>query len=847
MNSFFQDLRFGVRMLAKTPGFTTVAVLVLALAIGGTSAMFTIINALMFRPPAAKNPEQLVRVYGKETKPNGGYRSFSYPNYVELCHKNTVFSDLSSFTIAMVGLNEGDLTRRSFAAIIPANYFELFGVHLPAGRAFLPEEEKPGSAVAVVIVSHSYWKRTGLDPQLIGKKIRINTRLFQVVGIAPEHFTGTTAVFSPEIWLPLGMYELLPMDIMSPTRQRLEDRKNHCLMVVGRLKPGSTMPGAQAQLQILANQMEQAHPDVNQGYTLELGGLSRLSISTNPTSDPNSAVMTTLLMGMSGAVLLIACLNLANMLLARGAARGREIAIRLSLGASRGRLVRQMLTEGFLLSLVGGGAGLLLASWATSLLMASFAPKLPFMSIVFDPRPDWRIMTTTFGFCALSTLLFGLGPAWKLTKANVTSRLKEQAGDELHGQNRGGLFSLRSLLVVGQLALSLALLTAAGLFTHAAMQAVRANPGFSLDSGLLVETDANLAGYDEARAKRAYLDLLDRLRTLPGVQFASFAYQVPFGVFHDSRAVQKASAPDAPKSGSAKDSPEGDKPIDAGFNIIATDYFKTLGLPLLRGRDFDSLELVSTSSTHVAIIDEPLARKLWPTENPVGRQIKFAGDKAFPMEVVGVVPGLRDSLDDKVPVPHVYVPFGQDYRSGMNLHVRTAAANPDAQAAMLRNLRETIRSVDPLLPVISVQTLRNFHQESLFLWFKKVAARMCGAFGALALFLAVVGVYGVKAYVVARRTREIGIRMALGADSRNVLWLVLREGLSLTAVGLGAGLILAVAVGFLVRSMIYEVQALDPVTFILAPLCLAAATLIACYLPARRATKVQPMAALRYE
>ena len=847
MNSFFQDLRFGVRMLGKTPGFTTVAVLVLAFAIGGTSAMFSLINALMFRPPAAKNPAQLVRVYGKDKKPEGGYRSFSYPNYLELRDKNTVFSELSSFTIAMVGLNEGDLTKRSFAALVPANYFELFGVHMAAGRGFLPEEEKPGSAVPAVIVSHAYWKRTGADPQLIGKSLRINSRSFQVVGIVPEHFTGTTAIFSPEVWLPLGMYELLPMDILTPTRQRLEDRKNHCLMVVGRLKPALTITAAQSQLQILANQMEQTHPEANKDFTFELGGLSRLSISTNPTTDPNSMVMTTLLMGMSGSVLLIACLNLANMLLARGAARGREIAIRLSLGASRGRLVRQMLTEGFLLSLLGGAAGLLLASWATSLLIASFAPKLPFMSIVFDPRPDWRVMTTTFSFCALSVLLFALGPACKLTKANVTGRLKEQVGDELHGQVNRGLFSLRSLLVVGQLALSLGLLTAAGLFTHASIQAARANPGFSLDNGLLVETDANLAGYDEAQGKRVYLELLERVRTLPGVQYASFAYLVPFGVFHDARDVQPASAPDAPKSSSAKNSAPGEKPVNAGFNIIATDYFRTLGLPLLRGRDFDSLELASSSSAHVAIIDEPLAQKLWPGENPVGRQIKFADDKALPMDVVGVVPGLRDYLDDKAPVPHVYVPFGQEYRSGMNLHIRIGAGSPEAQATMLKTLRATIRSIDPKLPVISVQTLRNFHQESLFLWFKKVTARLCGAFGALALFLAVVGVYGVKAYVVSRRTREIGIRMALGADSRDVLWLVLREGLNLAAVGLGAGLILAVGVGFLVRSMIYEVQALDPLTFILAPLCLGAATLIACYLPARRATKVQPMAALRYE
>ncbi len=536
---------------------------------------------------------------------------------------------------------------------------------------------------------------------------------------------------------------------------------------------------------------------------------------------------------MSGTVLLIACLNLTNMLLARGAARRREIAIRLSLGGSRSRLVRQLLTESFLLSLFGGVGGLVLACWATNLLVASLVPKFSFMAIVFDPSPDWRVLGATLAFCLLSTMLFGLGPAWKLSRSRMASDLKEQVGDDLRGKASRSVLAPRNLLVVGQISLSLALLTATGLFTRSAINAARANPGFSLDNSLLVETDASLAGYDETRGRQIYLNLLERLRALPGVEGASLAYIVPFSGFSDGRRVQKADA--AVEEARVR------------FNIVATDYFKTLGLPLLRGREFDRLEVESTSAPGVAVIDEPLAKKLWPGENPVGRQIQFAEDKKGVMEIVGVVAGMHDDPFDKAPQPHVYIPLGQEYRGRMNLHLKLGPLNRETEAAMLKTVREAIRAVDPRLPVISVQTLHRLHDEGLLLWFVRTGARVFAIFGALALFLAVVGVYGVKAYVVARRTREIGIRMALGATTRDVLWMVLRDGLKMTLLGLGIGLCLAVCVCFLLRSMLYGVEALDPITLTTVPVLLAAAAMSACYLAARRAAKIKPMEALRCE
>jgi predicted permease len=843
MKTLLQDIKFGLRMMRRSPGFTAVAVLVLMLGIGGTSAMFTIINTLVWRPIQAKNPEQLVRIYSKDKKPGGWYRSFSYPNFVELREKNSAFTDIAAFNVCMAGINEGALTRRTFAGLISANYFATFGVRLPKGRVFLPEEEKPGSAIPAVIVSYNHWRKTGSDPSLVGKTVKINSRAFTVVGITPEDFTGTSAMFSPEFLLPLGMYEAVVNDFMNESKRQLADRQNHALMLVARLKPDLTMAAAQAQLQPLAARLEEAFPEANKDQILELGRLARLSMSTNPQTDSNQTI-SLLLIGLSAAVLLIACFNLANMLLARSASRRREIAIRLALGAGRLRLVRQLLTEGFLLAILGGAGGLLLAAWINQIMVNSFIPKLPFMDIVFNPRPDWRILATTFGACLFSVLIFGLVPAWKLSRVQVTDHLKEQVGDEMHGRAGHSLFSLRSFLVVGQLALSIALLTSAGLFAKGALSAARANPGFSFDKLALVETDAGLGGYDEAKGRQTYLGLVERLRALPGIEAATLGYVVPFGLFSDGCRVEKLAG--GSEAGSATNSTAANKSVDVAFNIIGTDYFKTLGLSVLRGREFDAIEVSANSSSHVAIIDEPLARQLWPGEDPLGRNIKLSG-KSGTVQIVGVVPGIRNDLTEKNPSSHVYVPFGQDYRSSVSLHLRLKSLSPEGEAAVLKSISDTIRVAEPDLPIVSIQTMRRFHEEGLLVWFIGTAARLFGGFGALALILAVVGVYGVNAYVVARRTREIGIRIALGATARDVVSNVLKQALVLASAGVGVGLLLAAGLGFVLRSVVYDSNAIDPLAFTIGPLCLVVAALFACYIPARRAATVHPMAALRYE
>jgi predicted permease len=835
-----QDLRHALRLFRKNPGFSAVAAFVLALGIGANTAIFTLVNALLFRPLAGGDEGQLVGVYSRDKNRADGYRSFSYADYRDLREGNDAFDSLAAQSFGMAGLGEGDTTRRLFAAIVSSNYFSTLGVRPARGRAFTEEEEAPGKEIPVAIVSHGLWRRLGAGPHIGDTTIRLNGRDFTVVGVAPEGFTGTTALFSPEVWLPLGVYHLVPNLRRPGDLPRLEDRQQRNLVLVGRLKRGLTAAQADARLQAANSRLIEASPADNRDQLLSLAPLPRLAITSRPQSNAVAASTSGLLMAMTGVVLLVACLNLANMLLARGEARRKEIAVRQALGASRGRIVRQLLAEGFVLSLAGGAAGLLLAYWATWLLASSILP-LP-IAIVLPADPDARVLGATLGFCVLATTLFGLGPAWKVSRFDVLPDLKEHAGDQAVAPGGRRLLAPQNLLVTGQIALSLALLVTGGLFVRGALKAAAADPGFRLERGLLLEIDPSFAGYDGTRGRIAYRAVLDRLRSLPGVESVSLASTVPFGQLTRERRVRKA--------GEAELTGKEPSGVPAQHVVIAADYFRTLGLSILRGRDFERSEEFLAEGRRPAIVDEPLARKLWPGEDPLGRQIQFpAGPdgSSEPLEVVGVVPGLRHGLFDPGPVPHVYVPFAHDYQPGMNLHVRVSSTDPAAERAMLATVREQVRAVDARLPVVSASTLRDFREGTLLLWMVRTGARLFTSFGLVALLLAVVGVYGVKAYVVARRTREIGIRVALGARPADVVRLILREGLLLTAAGIGAGLVLALMSGKVVSSLLYQVSATDPVVFAVAPAVLAASALLAAYLPARRATRITPAMALRAE
>ncbi|HVD91664.1 MAG TPA: ABC transporter permease [Vicinamibacterales bacterium] len=831
MRQFLQDLRFGSRALLKTPGFTTVAIVVLALGIGANSAMFSLVNALLLRPLAGK-ADELVGLYSHDrTKPESSYRGFAYPNFVDIRGSNDVFDALMAHTFAMVGVPSGDTTRQAFIEVVSSNYFDTLGVPLAAGRAFTSEEERPSARIPVVIVRHD-------RAELLGKTIKINAMDFTVVGVAPAKFTGTMALLSPDMWLPLGMFDVVVNDIFKNNGSGLADRSSLSLVVAGRLKPGVTLAGAAARLDALSRQLEHAYPADNKQQLLTVNPLSRLSTSTSPSSDAGPSGAAAFLMGLSSVVLLIACLNIANMLLARGASRRKEIAIRLAVGGSRARIIRQLLTEGFLLALVGAAGGLLLASWSIAALARSLAAVMP-LTLSFEPKPDVMVMAATTAFAVIATVMSGLGPALKLSKTDLVADLKALTADG--SPVLGRRFSARNVMVVGQIALSLMLLSAGGLFARGALKAAAANPGFSYEHQLLVATDPTLVQYNETRGRASYREVLARVRALPGVAAVGMAGSVPFGDFHEGHAIERVGGP-ARQDLAAR--------TETTFRVIGSDYFRALNLPMVRGREFTEAEATSAAAPRVAIVDARLARKLFGADDPLGQMIRYSArpgettkNDGQPMEIVGVAAPVRDNLFDREAGPAVYEPWGRNYRGNMFLHVRAAQAGTEAD--LLAAIRREMRNYDPTLPVLQATTMHAFHERSIELWAVQAGGRLFLIFGVLALLLAVVGLYGVKSYIVSQRTREIGIRMALGARPSDVLAMVLREGAALSAAGVALGLPLAALLGFALSSLLYDVKPLDPVVFLAAPALLALAALVATWLPARRATRVTPLTALR--
>ncbi len=868
MNTLLQDLKFSLRLLAKTPGFTLTAIAVLALGIGVNTGIFSVVHAIALSARPFSHPEEIVQLYTQDTKNPKKYRNFSYPTYRDIREQSGTFSGVLAHNLAMVGIGEGTDTRRTFVGIVSANYFDVLGVKLIRGRAFTQAEEAPGSAAPVVIASHLSWKKTGFNPNFLGSTIRVNERNFTVVGIAPEGFTGTMMLFGPELYFPLGMFDILNNDFEADTRRTLEHRDGENLFLVGRLAPGVSATAANAALGAYAKNLEQAWPVEQKDQTFLSGPLPRISTSDGPAQEGPVAMAGLLLLGMTGIVLLIASLNLANMLLARGAARRKEFAIRLALGGGRGRIVRQLLTEGLVLAFAGGTVGLVLALWSSDLLMSSIGVLMP-VTIFYSSAPSAAIVAATMGFSLLATFFFALGPSLKLSRADVLTDLKEQAGEDTVSRRRRWL--PRNPLVVVQIALSLGLLTCSGLFIRGALKAGGADLGFNAENTVIVEADASLGGYNEIRGTQLYRNAAAKLSAIPGVQSASIASTVPFGFITLGRPVQRAGLRPA-KDAKPANAAEG-LAFDARWNSIGADYFPTIGLRLLRGRAFTAAETEQAGAPKVAIIDDALARKLWPDGNALGQRIQYANADAArapgaaagggavsaneniaaragetdTMEIVGVVPAIRTSLFSKEQGIAIYVPFAQGYQSTVQFHVRPASAAPGAAAALIDSVRREIREAAPGVPVFKVRTFRQHLDASADLWITRIGALLFALFGGLALVLAVVGLYGVKAYSVARRTREIGIRMALGAEPGSVQRMILREGLVMTLTGGFFGLLLAFGLGRLCAGMLYDVSPMDPLAFTLAPAVLFVTAMLACYLPARKATRVSPLTALRSE
>ena len=865
MNTLLQDLKFSLRLLAKTPGFTLTAIAVLALGIGVNTAIFSMVDELVFSPRPWPAEKQVVQLYTQSEKDQKNFRMFSYPAYKELQQQpGAPFTDMFAHMLAMVGVGEGETARRTFGAIVSSNFFSTLQVPLIRGRSFLREEEKPGAAVAVSIVSYVYWQRLGAPADMIGRTIRVNERPFTVVGIAPQGFSGTMMLFGPELYFPLGCFDLLNNDFGDEAKRSLDQGDAFRLVVVGRLRPSQTMASAEPWLKSAATRLRESFPAEMKDQTFTSRRLPRLSTSNSPSEEKSLPVLATTLLAMSGIVLLIASLNLANMLLARGTARRKEFAIRLALGGGRARIIRQLLTEGFVLALSGGLAGFLLGTWSTTALVHSLGVMVP-VGLFFQGATNPAVFAATFTFCTLATLAFALGPALKLSRSDVIADLKDNAGEDRVERRRRWM--PRNPLVVAQLALSLGLLTSAGLFIRGAAAASHADTGFKADDTLLVEMDASLGGYDETRSKQLYRAANDRLAALPGVQSVSLSAVVPFGMISLDKAVLRAGlkvAPDAKPATAA----EG-LAFNARWNSVGADYFITNGLPLLRGRGFTKAESDSTGAPAVAMIDEVLAKKLWPEGDALGQHIQFAErnaptaggaekkagiqetieTKQLPksIEIVGIVPATRWTLFSEEVNGCVFVPFAQGFQSNVYFQIRTAQRAPGTDAAFFDTVRRELRTVAPNVPILTSKTFRQHLDTSFELWIVRTGALLFSIFGGLALVLAAVGLYGVKAYGVSRRTREIGIRMALGAAPAAVQSMIMREGVSLIVSGVTLGLLLGLGLGQLLASMLYKVSPVDPVTFLGAPLVLAAIALLACWFPARRATRVNPLTALRTE
>lgn len=838
MATLVQDVRYAVRLLWKHRGFTAIATLVLALGIGANSAVFTIVNTMLLKPRVGHPAGELTSIYSRDTTKPDAYRPFSWAEYEALRSRKDVFASLSAHNLAMVGLRDGDTTRRLFVDMVTSDFFQTFGAPPVLGRVFTTDEEKPGADVPVAILSYTLWQRMGGRNDVLGQTISLNNRTFTVVGVAARGFGGKIVAITPDAFVPLGMYDSLTNDFLKDgLATKLSDPHHYNLFLEGQFAPGvkvSTLPG------------------LEKDRDYQLTPMGRFSISTSPQNDAELLPMTGVLLGMSLVVLFIASFNLANMLLARNGSRAKEFAIRMAVGGSRVRVVRQLITEGFLLSLLGGIGGLALAAFATQLMTSTIAPLMP-ITISFDVAPDYRIIAATFAFCMLSTIVFSLGPALRLARTNVVPELKENAGE----MTRRSRFALRDVLVMAQLALSLVMLTVAGLFVRGAVQAASVDPGFTFKRGLIVEMDASLAGRSQDQTRVLYQRVADAVRAVPGVTAAGFGSIMPFGDMTLTRDVQKPgpTIEGARAGGSSMDLGSGGTTRDKGNLIesiattIGTGYFDALDLKFARGRDFTDTEVFSPTPTHVAIIDDVLATKLFGNEDPVGQQVQYRGaqatDPPVVLDVVGVVPGLKHNLTDRAPVAHIYTPLSQDFRADMFMHMRTGAATPEAEAALLPAIRTALRGIDSSLPIVRMETRADYANRNFMLAIVRLGAAIFGVFGVVALVLATIGVYGVKSYIVSRRTREIGIRMALGASSGNVVSLIVKEGVMLSAIGLVLGIGLSLLAGIGVSQILFQGGSFDPVAMSAALAVLMASTLLASWLPARRATAIPPTTALR--
>jgi macrolide transport system ATP-binding/permease protein len=814
MQTFLQDLRFGFRMLRRSPGFSILVILCLTLGIGTNAAVFSWIEGILIRPyPLVSHQDRMFALSGTTRGVTEG-NSLSYPDFLDFKKNSTLFESFIVDKIMGTSLSVGDRAERASGGIVSANYFDALGVRPVLGRGFRPEEGIGRNAHPVTVISYRTWKdRYNGDPNIIGRTQYLNGVQHTIIGVAPEKFHGTFVGYSFNFWVPVSMQETF-----DSTGYKLEDRGARWIEGYAFLKPGVTRQQAEKELNSIAQRLENDFPETNRGHGVQLMPLWKTPFNGASTMSQTLAIT----MAVVFLVLLIACANVSNLLLARSLLRRHELTMRLALGAGRRRLIKQLVTEGLLLSIIAAAGGIVVAYWCRNALVLTFPKPAPGIVIDYSGQIDWRVLVVSAAICVISTLVFALVPAIHASHVDLSGALKTEAGGVVGGSSRS---RLRSALVLVQVSLSFVLLAVTGLLLQSLNKMRNANPGFSTD---VVASGVDLfsAGYKLEQAKIFHTQLLDRVRVLPGVESAALTRVIPFTYTPYSSASIEVEGYQPPPN---------EQPT-VEYNEVTEDYFSTIGIPIVSGREFARSD--DENSPPIAIINETMAAKYWPGKNALGQRVKV---KDRWLEIVGIAKNANYYMKTETPAPFFYVPVRQSFSVQNNLVIRTR----QMPGAVLNALVPAVRVLDGNLAPGRAYRLQE--QVDRMGYSQRLAVTLVAIFGAMALFLAAIGLYAVMSYSVSQGTRELGLRMALGAAGRDVLRLVLLHGLRLTTAGILIGAIAALVLTRLMGNLLYKVSPHDPLAFGSALVVITISSLAACFLPAWRATRIDPVQALRNE
>jgi putative ABC transport system permease protein len=819
LQNLVQDVRFGVRMLRKSPGVTAVVVIALALGVGANTSIFSIVDGFLLRPLPVPSPEQITVLAIQQKDAPIGSSGFSYPEFLDYRRQADTFSGVFGLVLSSVQLTSNDLSDRCFVNYVSGNFFSALGVKPALGRLILPSEGETPDEPPVVILDYSYWQRRfNGDPGVVGRRILVDDKSATIIGVAPQRFHGMFSIFEMDIYLPMSA-----MSLEEPAIAFWNNRDRRRILAFGRLKPGVSLREAQSSLDVVTARLASQYPATDKWFTVR--ALPEKSARPIAYANNSFVVISGLFLVLAAFVLLLACLNVENILLARGSARQREMGIRAALGAGRVRLICQMLAESVLLAVLGGAAGIAIGVLANRWTNAIHLKDIP---LQLDSTLDWRVLIFAAATVLFAGIVVGLLPAIRASSADVNIVLHTGPPRSPGGIHRPGI---RNFLIVAQVAGSLVLLVAAGLFVRSLQKVQGFDLGFEPDHVLNVTMDPHGIGYDEARTKGFYRDIETRVRALPGVQSAGLASYVPMGGFPSKAAVSIEGRPTV----------AGEQPPRVLFNCVDPAYLETMHVSLLRGRNFTDSD--DEAAPLVVIINQTMADRFWPHEDAIGKRFSMEGTAGPFVEVIGVTSDGKYQTIGEDAQPFFYVPLAQNFVSKRTLHVRTLVP-PESIAATVKD--EIARQARGL-PIVNIETMKQLLQGAFGVFAFRLAATLAAVLGTIGLILAVVGVYGVVSFAASLRTREIGIRMALGADARDILNLVWLQGVRLVLWGIAIGMAAAWALARAMRHLVAGISTSDPVTYCTVAILLSVVVLLACWIPARRATRVDPMVALRYE